>query len=347
MHQKAKKIAMTILTLIITFINLFYAYEIYSGKLDFENAVEGISMSNNVQLICLCICALINVISLILINKNLITHKKKIIVLNVIQALLGNLFNIIFGVTNIIVLCMKNTDIEENEKIKKEKKPLPILEEVKQHKWYLYFLIFMFLFVISYTPILDLLPIPESKTVIIIITACLYIIQLLALIIPMKEEIRRDFIAFKNNFKTYLSHMLPRFGIIIAIYMVTNVLLIAFVQEIPTNQSLISELPIYISALLAIVIAPITEELMFRGFMKKFIKHDVIFIIISSLIFGGLHVLAAENLPQILFIIPYSMLGFAFSLNYVKTKNIASNIFLHSMWNTFAVLMLIVSKISI
>ena len=53
----------------------------------------------------------------------------------------------------------------------------------------------------------------------------------------------------------------------------------------------------------------------------------------------------SENLSQILFIIPYSILGFAFSLNYVKTKNIASNIFLHSVWNSIAIIAMIITKL--
>jgi len=64
-----------------------------------------------------------------------------------------------------------------------------------------------------------------------------------------------------------------------------------------------------------------------------------------SLIFGGLHVLSADSLKQVLFIIPYSVLGFAFSLNYVKTKNIASNIFLHCAWNTIAVILSVLTNI--
>ena len=84
---------------------------------------------------------------------------------------------------------------------------------------------------------------------------------------------------------------------------------------------------------------------MFRGFIRKFIKNDILFIILSSLIFGGLHVLSADSVLQLLYIIPYSVLGLAFSLNYVKTKNIASNIFLHCSWNTIALILATLSTI--
>ena len=55
--------------------------------------------------------------------------------------------------------------------------------------------------------------------------------------------------------------------------------------------------------------------------------------------------LMLSSLLQLLFIIPYSVLGLAFSLNYVKTKNIASNIFLHCSWNTIALILATLSTI--
>lgn len=138
--------------------------------------------------------------------------------------------------------------------------------------------------------------------------------------------------------------MLPRFGIIAIFYLICNFSVMFLAVNIPTNQAIISSWPIYITAFVAIIVAPITEELMFRGFIKKFIKNDILFILVSSLIFGGLHIVESDSLQQFLYIIPYSILGFAFSLNYVKTKNIASNIFLHSVWNSIAVIGMILLK---
>ena len=134
--------------------------------------------------------------------------------------------------------------------------------------------------------------------------------------------------------------MLPRFGIILIGYFISSLSVLILAGNISNNQALLSKWPIYITAFLAIIIAPLIEELMFRGFIKKFIKNDILFVIISSLVFGALHVTSADSLQQILYIIPYSVLGLAFSLNYVKTKNIASNIFLHSAWNTIATIFL-------
>ena len=342
MKLKTKKILMLILSSFVVIIDSIYALMIYQGLINLESFNEDILISNNSQIIFLIICAFFNLISILLINKDLMKHKKKIIILNVAQLLLGNLFNIITGILNIILITTKTKDVIVTDKVKKE---LPILEDITKHKWYTYFLIFIFLFAICYTPLTDLLPPPSSKIASLIYIALLYVIQILFLLIPFWSELKRDFKIFKDNFKIYLNDMLPRFGKIIIAYMITNFSLVILVSNIPTNQSIISNWPLYISAPLAIIIAPLTEELMFRGFMKKFIKNNLLFLILSSLIFGGLHVVVASSLYQLLFIIPYSILGFAFALNYVKTKNIVSNIFLHSAWNSIAFIALIITKL--
>ena len=341
MKLKTKKTLILLLTIIVSLIDLSYAICLYTGIVNLESS-ENSLITNNSQALFLTICGVVNLISILFIIKDILKHKKAIITLNIIQLFFGNLFNIISGVINIVLLSMKTKDIED---VKKEKKDLPVLEEINEHSKLLYFIIFVFLFIICYTPATDLLPIPNTKVSAIITVSLLYIIQICSLVIPMLKELKRDFVAFKNNFKIYISNMLPRFGIIFIVYAISSLALVSFVGNISTNQEIISQWPIYISAFLAIIIAPLTEELMFRGFMKKFIKNDILFIILSSLIFGGLHIMQSENLSQILFIIPYSILGFAFSLNYVKTKNIASNIFLHSAWNSIAIIAMIITKL--
>lgn len=341
MNLKSKKTLILILTIIVLIIDLSYAICLYTGIVNLETSEDSL-ITNNSQALFLTICGIVNLISIPFIIKDILKHKKAIITLNLIQLFIGNLFNIISGIINITLLSTKTKDIED---VKKEKKELPVLEEINEHSRLLYFIIFVFLFIICYTPATELLPIPNTKIAAIITVSLLYIIQLCSLVIPMLKELKRDFVAFKNNFKIYISNMLPRFGIIFIVYAISNLALVSFVGNISTNQEIISQWPIYISAFIAIIIAPLTEELMFRGFMKKFIKNNILFLILSSLIFGGLHVTLSDSFSQLLFIIPYSILGFAFSLNYVKTRNIASNIFLHSAWNSIAIIAMIITKL--
>lgn len=342
MKDKSKKTIMIILIILTAISNLYYLVNVVSGKIDLSQMMGDGLFVSKIQIIVHVICIIINAILAILVLKDIKKCKTAIITLNVIQLLLGNSFNVISAIINIILVSSMTKD--ENEEKEKENKNLPELEEVPQHKWYVYLGIFIFLFIICYTPALKIIPI-KTKVQSIILIAMLYIIQITLLIIPMFKELKRDFKAFKGNFKLYIKNMLPRFGIILIIYIISSLAVTMFVSAIPTNQELISQMPIYVSAFFAIIVAPLTEELMFRGFMKKFIKNDIAFIIISSIVFGGLHVINATEINQYLYIIPYSILGLAFSLNYVKTKNIASNMMLHATWNSLAILALIITKL--
>lgn len=342
MNQKTKKIFLLISTILTLLITIGSIFAIWTGNLELGVPGDVTEISNNGQIAILLICAISNIISVIFILKDLIAHKKKIIFLNVIQLLFGTMINIISAIINIVIVASKTKDIEE--KIK-QKKDLPVLEDISKYNWYVYLIIFIALFAICYTPIINILPIPETKIAAIITFISIYVIQVTGLVIPMFNELKRDFIVFKNNFKLYLGNMLHRFGIVTIIYFMCSITVLLIVDNIPNNQEALLSLPLFITAFLAIVIGPLTEELMFRGFIKKFIKNDILFIILSSLIFGGLHVLSADSLLQLLYIIPYSVLGFAFSLNYVKTKNIASNIFLHCAWNTMAVVLTTISSL--
>ena len=340
MDFKKQKITLLITSILGLIISIFYIIALISGSIVLETADELGNISFNDQLAILGLCGVANLISIFLAAKDILKHKKTLIFLNIMQFLFGSIFNILFAIINFFALAK----VKDPNTVK-EKKELPVLEDITKHKWYIYFIIFVFLFIICYTPALDILPLPQTKIAAIITMVVLYIIQLSLLIIPMCNELKRDFVVFKNNLKLYLSKTIPRFGLILIAYFIFNFALTILAGTIPTNQAIINEWPLYISAFLAIVIAPLTEELMFRGFLKKFIKNNVLFVIASSLIFGGLHVIQADSLQQFLFIIPYSILGFAFSLNYVKTKNIVSNIVLHSMWNSIAVLAMIFLKL--
>ena len=340
MKEKNKKIVLLISTILTLLITLGFTISLITGNLELSSVGDIIQLSFDFQLGILLICILANLFSIYFILNGISIHKKKIIILNVIQLLFGTTINIVFGIINICITASKTKDVEETIKIT-EKPSLPILEDITKFKWYIYLLIFIFLFVIYYTPALNYLPIPQTKTATLITLVILYIVQIVGLVLPMFNELKRDFIVFKNNFTLYLKNILPRFGLIIITYFISNASILFLLGNIPNNQQTLISMPLYFTGILAIIIGPLTEELMFRGFFKKFIKNDILFVILSSITFGALHVLSANSLQQFLYIIPYSILGLAFSLNYVKTKNIVSNIFLHSSWNTLAFIILI------
>ena len=91
--------------------------------------------------------------------------------------------------------------------------------------------------------------------------------------------------------------------------------------------------PLY-TIITSTILAPILEESVFRLAIRKIIKNDYIFIIMSGLLFGILHVSGADSIGQLLYIIPYSIPGAIFAYTLVKSNNICVPISLHFIHNT-------------
>lgn len=125
--------------------------------------------------------------------------------------------------------------------------------------------------------------------------------------------------------------------------MITNIIIINITNiNSSTNQEYITKLlgkyPIY-TIVATILIAPLTEELIFRLNIRKIFKNNILFIITSGLVFGALHLTVATSFKELLFIIPYSIPGFIFAYTLTKSKNIFVPISLHTMHNTLMILL--------
>lgn len=152
----------------------------------------------------------------------------------------------------------------------------------------------------------------------------------------------KDFI--KNNakyFKEYIKYWFMMLGLM----MIANILITNFTTSLTSNnqQTIMDNLkiaPIY-TFVVTVFIAPVLEELVFRlSFRKIFYKNDILFIIISGLVFGSLHVLGSFNAPiDLLFIIPYSIPGFIFAYIYCKSKNICVSMSIHFIHNGIMLLL--------
>ena len=108
----------------------------------------------------------------------------------------------------------------------------------------------------------------------------------------------------------------------------------------PWEQSLLSNDIVSILFYVAVVsfVAPIWEEFIFRGFLlpsfTRYFRLDLS-ILLSSLVFALAH-FSTERL------IPLTFLGMLMCVVYIRSKNILAPIILHSLWNAFAFVELIV-----
>ena len=170
------------------------------------------------------------------------------------------------------------------------------------------------------------------------------IAQALLLMIIYRKTLKEDFNDFKNNFGKYTDigikyWLLGFIAMVVSNTIIVNLFPIKMAANEQGVREIINTIPL-ISFFSICIFAPIAEELIFRKSFKDCFKEKYLFILISGIVFGLLHVIGSFNsLYDILFIVPYASLGIAFASIYYKTNNIYSSIFVHCMHNTMLVLL--------
>jgi len=168
------------------------------------------------------------------------------------------------------------------------------------------------------------------------------LIYIIVLILMFKKEIINGLKDLKKNFvdRTLLS---LNCWIVGCVMMTASSFIISLVlkQSVSTNEALVREsiklAPLYMLFTCSIV-APIFEEMVFRRSLYGLIRFKWLFILVSGLGFGLLHVLGSYNTPlDFLYVIPYGSMGCAFAYLLSKTNNITLPIIIHMIHNTILV----------
>ena len=163
-----------------------------------------------------------------------------------------------------------------------------------------------------------------------------------------RKTIKKDFIDYKKNIKTYISKYIKYWFIALGLMVVSNMIVQTFTHNIAQNEQEVRQLfnsnPAF-TFILSILLAPFLEECIYRLSIYKILyKHKKIFIIVSGLIFGGMHILGnVNNVFDILFIIPYGIPGAVFAYTLIKSNNIFVPTSLHVFNNTFALIMQLIA----
>lgn len=179
-----------------------------------------------------------------------------------------------------------------------------------------------------------------------IINAVASFIITLLLIILYRKELIKEWKTFKKDLSNNLDIGF-KYWIIGLLLMVTTNLIINLVFKAgqanneENVQKMISAVP-YLVLISAGILAPITEEIVFRKTFKDTIKNRTICVLISGLLFGYLHVISADTIQQFLYIIPYSSLGICFAISYQKTDTVFTSMSMHMLHNILLTLLSII-----
>ena len=113
-------------------------------------------------------------------------------------------------------------------------------------------------------------------------------------------------------------------------------------EQIPISDEKSLSNPIFLILLFTtvVVIAPLTEELMYRGLILDFLRKKYgnwIAIIVSSILFGIVHIIPAP-------IAVATFGGLIYGWLRIHTDSLWPGIFCHAIWNVFALSMFLLNQ---
>ena len=165
----------------------------------------------------------------------------------------------------------------------------------------------------------------------------LEIIMIIIIIVLFKDYFKKSLTDLKKNHFNYFKKYLKYYILGVAIMMVCNSLIMVLGGSTSDNETLVRNqfnfYPIY-TFICAVFLAPILEESVFRVSFRKIFKNDILFILMSGLVFGGLHLIGMLDSPLILLYLgAYSALGFVFAFMLAKTDNVFVSMMFHFIHN--------------
>ena len=317
MDNNRKKLLWSIILVILYFLLVFY--------------IGGFNVKDKTELIINVITIVLSVIGIVyecilIFNKKIDLNKHK----NGVLAC-----SIYFLVVNIISGVIGFSVTKELNGNKKERRELPEIELKEYTNKY----ICLIAFIICLGILLFGSKIITKFWMLIVF----YVVILSLMIGVFYKQLIHDFKIFKSYFKEYFVLILKTWGKALVLIMITTIIIQIITNTTQANnqialQNSFNSNPVFI-AILAMFYAPIAEELMFRGVFRKFIKNKKLFVIVSGVVFGLMHVIDdSKTLAEFSYVFVYSILGIYLAGIYAKTNNLCTNIFMHFIQNTLSVI---------
>jgi len=173
------------------------------------------------------------------------------------------------------------------------------------------------------------------------------LISLLFALVLFKDFLIENIKRFKEKlFNNIIWSATAGIGIMYLISYISNIVITLILgnSDTASNQLLFESLiekNFIFMALQAIFFAPVVEELIFRGLIFRSLRGYNMYLahFVSAFLFGFIHIyqgLLAGDFTQLLYLLSYGGMGFAFSLAYEKKKTICVPIIVHFLNNLIA-----------
>lgn len=170
-------------------------------------------------------------------------------------------------------------------------------------------------------------------------------VYILILILVYYKDLSIEFKNYKKDFKNCIKKGFKYYfaGLLGMVFF--NLLISITLKNISANESAVRELlynnPI-LTMLEIMIIAPLSEEIMFRKSVWATTSNKWIFAIISGILFGGAHLITGGiTFNTLVYILPYGSLGFVFALMDYETNSTFTSMTMHAFHNTMTGLLLL------
>ncbi len=176
------------------------------------------------------------------------------------------------------------------------------------------------------------------------------VLLIIILYLMYYKDLNQEFKVFISNFKENAKKSFKYYFIGFGMMVFFNLIIMVLLKNISSNESQVREM-LYSSPVIALltisIVAPISEELIFRKSLQPIIKNKWIYVLLTGLLFGGAHILTniLNNnfaLTDLIYILPYASLGCAFGLMDYENKTTFSSIMMHFLHNTCTAILLLI-----
>lgn len=160
----------------------------------------------------------------------------------------------------------------------------------------------------------------------------------------LRSKLENQFKNFKKNYPKYIKIAIKYWLLGFLLMMISNAIINSLsiggiAPNEAANREILTTNPI--SIFIICLLGPFTEELLFRLNFRGVFKKRLSYILFTGISFGAMHIIGFNiTLINLLYIIPYSILGIAFSRIFYDTDNVYASTFAHMLNNTLTVLVI-------
>ena len=170
---------------------------------------------------------------------------------------------------------------------------------------------------------------------------CFYYLtsMVMAELVTFKER-KKNYRCFKKKTERYIvlnfTSIITCFAGQILLAIISN----KVAEGSSTKQESVLGMPIGMILIMACVYSPVVEETIFRYALRKIIKNELAFILISGIVFGSVHVLSSISSHTLLEVVAYGIphlgVGLYLAYIYASTNSLETCIITHRGINLLA-----------